>query len=106
MGRIKELKIGKLLRVTKGIPETDKCKWLCTGDIVRIIGIYPHIIMVERVKPFQNIFSPGATSKHMRQCYPIASLHLNLAELGDLGEEEEKEIYDSELWEKIRKYNT
>ena len=100
MASIKDLRIGKLLKVIKGTPEKQDAKWLETGDVVRIIGIYPHIIMVEKVKG-------GGWKKdyHMRQCYPRTSLHLNLAELNDVKDNNsEEEIYDSKLWEEIRKY--
>ena len=100
MGRITDLRIGKLLKVIKGTPEKQDAKWLETGDIVEIIGIYPHIIMVQKLKE-------GKYGTHMRQCYPRTSLHLNLAELDDVNDSNsEEELYDSELWEKIRKYNT
>lgn len=100
MGRIKELKIGKLLKVVKGTPEKQDAKWLETGDIVEIIGIYDHIIMVQKLKK-------GLHGTQMRQCYPIASLHLNLSEISDIKDNMvEDEVYDSELWEKIRKYST
>lgn len=100
MASIKDLRIGKLLKVIKGTPEKQDAKWLETGDIVRIIGIYPHIIMVEKVKGggWNNDY-------HMRQCYPITSLHLNLAELNDVkNNNSEDEVYDTKLWEEIRKY--
>ena len=100
MGRIKKLKIGKLLKVVKGTPEKQDAKWLETGDIVEIIGIYDHIIMVQKLKK-------GLHGTQMRQCYPITSLHLNLSELDDIKENNsEEELYDSELWEKVRRYST
>ena len=70
-----DIYIGKLFIVSRGTPEKHDAKWLSTGDVVEVIGIYPHIIMVQKVKP-------GGDGKwHMRQCYPKKCLHLNLSEL-------------------------
>ena len=66
-------KVGDVLRVTNGIQETADTKHLQTGDIVEVIGVYPHHIMVQRLKGM------GWTGEHrIRQCYPIKSWVLNL----------------------------
>lgn len=72
---IENLYIGKLLKVIDGIPEKQNAKWIETGDIVRIIGIYPHHILVEKTKasPF--------TKYRMRECFSKYSLHLHFNEL-------------------------
>lgn len=62
--------IGQILRVKKGIPEKEYAKWLETGDHVRVIGIYPHNILVEKTK--------SVNGYHMRECFPRESWTLNL----------------------------
>lgn len=69
--KLPELRIGQLLRVTDGTPEKLDAKWFETGDIVEVVGIYPHIIRCQKVKR-------GKDGWRMTQCYPRNSWHLNL----------------------------
>ena len=62
-----EIRIGQILRVKKEMPETIHGKWITKGDIVRVIGIYPHHILVEKIKA-------GSHEWHMRQCYCVNGL--------------------------------
>ena len=55
-------KLGQTLKVLTPMPEMTNRKWITKGDIVKVIGIYPHHIMVERLKP-------GKDGWRMRQCY-------------------------------------
>lgn len=57
-----ELKVNKIYRVKKVMNEMFDAKWITKGDIVRCIGIYPHHILVEKLKP-------GKNGWRMRQCY-------------------------------------
>lgn len=54
--------IGQLFKVLIGIDETYDFKWFQKDDIVRLIGIYPNMILLEKVKP-------GKDGWHMRQGY-------------------------------------
>lgn len=63
--------LGQILRVLKPMPETLTKKWITKGDIVRVIGIYPHHIMVEKLKP-------GKDGWRMRQCYCLNGIDNDL----------------------------
>ena len=67
-------KLGQILRVLKPMPETTSKRWITEGDIVKVIGIYPHHIMVEKLKP-------GAHGWHMRQCYCLNGIDKDLEAL-------------------------
>jgi len=72
---IEELYIGKKLRVRSATPEKADAKWLQVGDVVEVKGIYPHIILVERLKPVAK------DGWKMRQCYGINTLDMFLEEV-------------------------
>lgn len=52
-------KIGQLLKVLKPMGNKEGNKlWITKGDIVQVIGIYPHHILVERLKPGKDGWRP------------------------------------------------
>lgn len=64
-----DIKVGQLLRCkNKYYNKIDKA-WIANGDIVRVKEIYPHHILVEKVKP-------GKNGWHMRQCFCKNGLEL------------------------------
>ena len=65
------MKIGTLFRVKKEMRETFDSKWITKGDIVRCIGVYPHHILVEKVKA-------GKDGWHMRQSYCLNGIDEDL----------------------------
>lgn len=69
------LSVGDILKVIRGDGEQRFAVWLATGDFVRVIEIYPHIVRVERIRPFDN---PAANGKHLTQSYPRRSWRMNL----------------------------
>ena len=66
-----ELKVGQILKVTKGISLMDDSCWLQTGDYVRVVSIAPHVILVEKA-------NPAPSGYRMRECFPRESWELNL----------------------------
>lgn len=60
-GGMEMIKVGDVMRVTNGFPEMQHSKWLETNDIVTVTGIYPHVILVEKVKEVNGW--------HLRQCF-------------------------------------
>jgi len=67
----KQLRLGQKMIVTKGIHQKENALWLEGGDVVRLIGIYPHVILVEKVD--------GRTKGYrLRECFPRESWELNL----------------------------
>lgn len=62
-----EIRIGQKFRVKKEMPEKFDAKWITKGDIVRVIGVYPHHILVEKIKA-------GSHGWHMRQSYCVNGL--------------------------------
>lgn len=65
------LSIGDILEVIRGQDEGQFGLWLATGDLVRVIEIYPHIVRVERIRPYPN-------GGHLTQSYPRRSWGMNL----------------------------
>lgn len=61
------VKIGDLMKVKAGDRLGEENSLIKKGDIVKVTGIYPHIIMVEKLKGY-----------HLRRCYPRKSWFLNL----------------------------
>ena len=55
------IQVGDVMRVKQGFPEMQHAKWMETNDIVTVTGIYPHVILVEKVKEVNGW--------HMRQCF-------------------------------------
>lgn len=45
-----ELKVGDLLKVKTRVSTKEFGRWLQAGDVVKVIAVYPHIVMVEAVK--------------------------------------------------------
>lgn len=43
------MKVGTICKVLKGYAATETKSWIHTGDIVRVIGNYPHHVLVERL---------------------------------------------------------
>ena len=80
---ITDLYVGKLLKCIDGLVEKQNAKWIETGDVVRIVGIYPHHILVEKANA-----APFSTYK-MRECFCIPSLHMHFDEI------EEGKSYDN-----------
>ena len=67
----KKLRLGQKMIVTSGIHPKENAMWLDGGDEVRLIGIYPHVILVEKVD--------GRTKGYrLRECFPRESWELNL----------------------------
>ena len=67
-------KVGEILRVAAGSPEKHDAKWLEVGDIVKVIGNYDNIFMVESLKGGRNGF-------RIRQCYPNSGWRLSLCRI-------------------------
>ena len=68
------LEFGDILEVISGPTTTEHALWLQVGDLVRVIEIYPHIIRVERIRPYDN---PAAKGR-LTQSYPRKSWRMNL----------------------------
>ena len=64
---MRSVKIGDLMRVKVGDRLGEENSLIKKGDIVKVIGIYPYNIMVEKIKGY-----------HLRRCYPRKSWFINL----------------------------
>ena len=64
---MRSVKIGDLMKVKVGDSFGAESSLMRKGDIVKVIGIYPYNIMVERIKGYK-----------LRRCYPRASWYINL----------------------------
>ena len=64
---MRTVKIGDLLKVKVGDQLGEETSLIKKGDVMKVIGIYPNIIMVEKVKGY-----------HLRRCYPKKSWFINL----------------------------
>lgn len=67
----KKLRLGQKMIVTKGIHPKDDALWLDGGDIVKVIGIYPHVVLVEKLESRTKGY-------RLRECFPRESWELNL----------------------------
>lgn len=65
------LSIGDILQVIRGQDEGQFGLWLATGDLVRVIELYPNLVRVERIRPYPN-------GQHMTQSFPRRSWRINL----------------------------
>ena len=63
--------IGMIMKVIQGIPSTERAAWLGTGDIVKVVAVYPHVVLVER--PYK-----ANRDEKMRECFQRRNLHMNL----------------------------
>lgn len=68
---IMDIKVGQLLRCKNGERNYLDTAWIVDGDVVRVKEIYPHHILVEKVKP-------GKYGTHMRQCFCRNGIELDL----------------------------
>lgn len=68
------LEPGQRLKVIRGIPHTDRAAWMETGDVVRVVEVYDHVVLVER--PYR-----ANGKKMMRECFPLKNAHLFLKEV-------------------------
>ena len=69
-----EFAMGQLLKVKKEQKETFDKKWITKGDIVRVIGIYPHHILIEKIKA-------GCGNWHMRESFSLNGIENDLEAL-------------------------
>lgn len=53
-----DFEVGQLYKVIQGDEPKMDALWLRTGDVVKIIGVYPYVVLVEKVKGY-----------HLRQCF-------------------------------------
>ena len=63
--------IGMVMKVIRGIPSTERAAWLGTGDVVKVVAVYPHVVLVER--PYK-----ANRDEKMRECFQRRNLHMNL----------------------------
>ena len=63
--------IGMVMRVIRGIPSTERAAWLGTGDVVKVVAVYPHVVLVER--PYK-----ANRDEKMRECFQRRNLHMYL----------------------------
>ena len=63
--------IGMIMKVIRGIPSTERAAWLGTGDVVKVVAVYPHVVLVER--PYK-----ANRDEKMRECFQRRNLHMNL----------------------------
>lgn len=73
------LHVGDVCVITRAPYSTEHATWLQTGDKVEVIEIYPHIIRVKRIRPYDN---PIARNRYMTQSYPKNSWWLNMRKVG------------------------
>lgn len=66
-----DIKVGQLLKCKNGWKNKIDLAWIEDGDIVKVKEIYPHHVLVEKVKP-------GKGGWHMRQCFCLNGLELDL----------------------------
>lgn len=64
---MRSVKIGDLMKIKVGDRPGEESSLMRKGDVVKVIGIYPYNIMVERIKGYK-----------LRRCYPRASWFINL----------------------------
>ena len=57
---------GAKYKLLHGYTSTMSESWLHTGDIVRVIRIYKHVVLVERVRPNRH------DGSHCRECFRLA----------------------------------
>ena len=63
--------IGMIMKVIRGIPSTERAAWLGTGDVVKVVAVYPHVVLVER--PYK-----ANRDEKMRECFQRRNLHMYL----------------------------
>lgn len=66
-------KIGQKLICKMGYPANMHESFIHTGDIVEVIGIYPHHILVQNVEPYKD------RTEHMRESFVLNDVHSHLA---------------------------
>ena len=63
--------IGMIMKVIQGIPSTERAAWLGTGDVVKVVAVYPHVVLVERSYKANR-------DEKMRDCFQRRNLHMYL----------------------------
>lgn len=63
-----EVKVGDYYRVISGYPARQDASWIHTGDLVKVIGVYPYVILVEQVKE----------GYCMRECFSKQTMNFHL----------------------------
>ena len=73
------LHVGDVLEVIDGDHPSDRAVFMDTGDRVRVIEIYPHIVRVERIRP---LGAPFGNNGKLTQSYPLKCWWLRLKKIG------------------------
>lgn len=72
-----EFNVGDYFKVIKGYNATQDASWIHTGDVVKVIKVYPHVILVERTKR-------NGDGSRMRECFQKQSFFINLKKMENI----------------------